>query len=63
MRFLEIALATLWLASSSATSPVADSSSPQQNKHLRPVVEKRQQFEKGEPIDDKGKGAPILGEL
>jgi oxalate decarboxylase len=27
------------------------------------AVIKREQFSKGQPIDDKGKGAPILGSL
>lgn len=26
-----------------------------------PELSKREQFSKGQPIDDKGKGAPILG--
>lgn len=30
-------------------------------KHLRPVLEKRQQFDQGEPINAKGNGAPIAG--
>ena len=34
---------------------------PKANKHLRPVLEKRQKFDEGQPIDAKGKGAPILG--
>lgn len=28
-----------------------------------PNLGKREQFSKGQPIDDKGKGAPILGML
>lgn len=31
------------------------------SKHLRPVLEKRQQFSKGQPINAQGNGAPILG--
>ena len=31
------------------------------SKHLRPVLEKRQQFAQGQPISADGKGAPILG--
>ncbi|KAG8529198.1 uncharacterized protein KY384_005833 [Bacidia gigantensis] len=31
------------------------------SKHLRPILEKRQQFSQGQPVDGKGKGAPILG--
>ncbi|KAI4176926.1 MAG: hypothetical protein LQ343_000783 [Gyalolechia ehrenbergii] len=31
------------------------------DKHLRPVLEKRQQFEQGQPINAKGNGAPITG--
>jgi hypothetical protein len=30
-------------------------------KHLRPVLERRQEFNQGEPIDANGKGGPILG--
>ena len=36
---------------------------PKGSKHLRPVLEKRQEFDQGQPIDGKGKGAPILGWL
>lgn len=31
------------------------------SKHLRPVLERRQEFNQGEPIDGSGKGGPILG--
>jgi hypothetical protein len=31
------------------------------SKHLRPVLERRQEFNEGEPIDASGKGGPILG--
>ena len=34
---------------------------PKVNKHLRPVLEKRQKFDEGQPINAKGNGAPILG--
>lgn len=34
---------------------------PKGNKHLRPVLEKRQRFEQGQPISADGKGGPILG--
>ncbi|KAL8822797.1 MAG: hypothetical protein Q9191_006473 [Dirinaria sp. TL-2023a] len=34
---------------------------PKVNKHLRPVLEKRQRFDQGQPINAKGNGAPILG--
>lgn len=30
-------------------------------KHLRPVLERRQSFEQGEPMNSKGNGAPISG--
>lgn len=30
-------------------------------KHLRPVLEKRQQFSQGQPINALGNGGPILG--
>lgn len=32
-------------------------------KHLRPVLERRQSFAQGEPINAKGNGAPISGKL
>ncbi|KAL8792146.1 MAG: hypothetical protein Q9195_005242 [Heterodermia aff. obscurata] len=41
--------------------PSRQNVNPKINKHLRPVLEKRQEFDEGEPIDAKGKGAPILG--
>lgn len=31
------------------------------SKHLRPVLERRQEFNKGDPIDSKGKGGPLQG--
>ncbi|KAI4216181.1 MAG: hypothetical protein L6R36_009350 [Xanthoria steineri] len=31
------------------------------SKHLRPLLEKRQQFPQGQPIDAQGNGGPILG--
>ena len=31
------------------------------SKHLRPVLEKRQQFTQGQPINAQGNGGPILG--
>ena len=30
-------------------------------KHLRPVLDKRQQFTQGQPVDALGNGGPILG--
>ncbi|MCJ1347832.1 hypothetical protein MMC31_006062 [Peltigera leucophlebia] len=65
MKFLDLMLAALWLSSTSAAGPVPDDfydrqAAPNgQNKHLR--LEKRQQFDQGQPIDATGKGAPILG--
>ena len=57
----------LCLAGSSIASPVPEvleerqAPPPQGNKHLRPVLEKRQKFEQGQPISADGKGGPILG--
>ncbi len=68
MKLFELLLVSLWLSGTSVAGPVAEgihqreALPPKQNKHLRPVLEKRQQFDKGEPIDAKGKGSPILGE-
>ena len=33
------------------------------NEHLSPILEKRQQFTQGEPINAKGNGGPIAGRL
>lgn len=33
------------------------------SRHLRPVLEKRQQFAQGQPINAQGKGAPIAGRI
>ncbi len=44
-----------------AAAPKLSARSPSLTKHLRPVIEKRQQFGQGEPIDANGKGGPILG--
>ena len=63
MRLSALVIATVCLLSPSFAGPVAEDLSSRQSKHLRPVVEKRQQFKQGEPIDAKGKGGPILGEL
>lgn len=69
MRVFALLLATVCLSSTSFAGPVAENLSARedhqsrQSRHLRPVVEKRQQFNQGEPIDAKGKGGPILGEL
>ncbi|KAI9652369.1 MAG: hypothetical protein M1831_006847 [Alyxoria varia] len=45
----------------SYASPQGQKSSKQQSKHLRPVLEKRQQFAQGQPINAAGDGGPILG--
>ena len=52
----------LALGSAAPAGPV-EARTPQSPKHLRPYVEKRQEFAAGEPIDANGKGAPILGWL
>lgn len=65
MKLLDLMLAALWLSSTSVAGPVPEDfydlrPAPKgQNKHLR--LEKRQQFDKGQPIDATGRGAPILG--
>lgn len=69
MRVFTLLLATVCLSSTSFAGPVAENLSARkddqfrQSKHLRPVVERRQQFKQGEPIDAKGKGGPLLGKL
>lgn len=65
MKLLDLMLAALWLSSTSVAGPVPEDfydrqPAPEgQNKHLR--LEKRQQFNQGQPIDATGRGAPILG--
>ena len=61
-------LATLALAYLGLATPVARPKfrfpSGGVSKHLRPVLEKRDtaaQFVEGQPVDGKGKGAPISG--
>lgn len=53
-------LASLLLFASIESLALANPA-PKVGKHLRPVIEKRQSFDQGEPINGKGKGAPILG--
>lgn len=64
------AIVLLLLASISSFSSASPTNSvissrqnlnPKVNKHLRPVLEKRQKFDEGQPINAKGNGAPILG--
>lgn len=56
-----------WSSSTSSANPIADIHPEGQNlvagvsNDVRSVLGKRQQFAQGEPIDKKGKGAPILG--
>lgn len=67
MRFFAFIVASVCLSSTCIAGPLAEELSKRQdrpssqNKHLRPVVEKRQQFAQGEPVDANGKGCPILG--
>ena len=67
MRFATISLLLASIPSLSSASPTNNVISSRQNvnlkvnKHLRPVLEKRQEFDQGEPINAKGNGAPILG--
>lgn len=64
MRFFELALFVFWLSSTSIASPVVEERQalpPKKTKHLRPVLEKRQQFNQGQPVDAKGNGGPIQG--
>lgn len=67
MKIPHLLLTALCLAGSSIAGPVPEALEerqappPQRNKHLRPVLEKRQQFDQGQPISADGKGGPILG--
>lgn len=59
-------LLTIVLVAIVSSSPVARPNIPKDkriSKHLRPVLERRQtaQFTSGQPIDGKGKGAPLSG--
>ena len=68
---MKLAATLLLLAStfeSSFASPAAHGQTEAQalysrNKHLRPVLEKRQSFDHGQPINANGNGAPLLGKL
>lgn len=70
MKLTHLLFAALCLSRTSIAGPVPDpdalegrQASPQKrNKHLRLTLEKRQQFEQGQPISADGKGAPILGQ-
>lgn len=67
MKLPHLLCAALCLSASSVAGPVPEAIEerqappPQRNKHLRPVLEKRQKFAQGQPISADGKGAPILG--
>ena len=66
MRFSVTALLLAGFPVLSIASPVANTQSPGQespppSKHLRPVLEKRQQFAQGQPVNALGNGGPILG--
>ena len=67
MKLPHLLCAVLCLSASSVAGPVPEALEerqappPQGNKHLRPVLEKRQKFDQGQPISADGKGAPILG--
>ena len=67
MKLLHLLFAALCLSASSVAGPVPEpleerqAPPPQRNKHLRPVLEKRQKFDQGQPISADGKGGPILG--
>lgn len=67
MKLVHLLFTALCLSGSSIAGPVPEALEERQtppqkrNKHLRPVLEKRQQFEQGQPISADGKGAPILG--
>lgn len=70
MKLTHLLFAALCFSHSSIAGPVPDPDTlewpqapPQKRtKHLRPYVEKRQQFEQGQPISADGKGAPIIGQ-
>lgn len=67
MKLSQLLFTALCLSGTSVAGPVPDALEgrqappPRQNKHLRPVLEKRQQFDQGQPISKDGKGGPILG--
>lgn len=67
MRFFRVILLLASSASFSTSGPVLSgregnlNSAPSKSKHLRPVIEKRQEFAQGEPLNAKGDGGPILG--
>jgi hypothetical protein len=67
MRLSQLLFTVLCLSGRSVAGPVPDTLEGRQapphreNKHLRPVLEKRQRFEQGQPISKDGKGGPILG--
>ena len=67
MRFSVTALLLAGFPIFSIASPAANpqSQGPESprapSKHLRPVLEKRQQFAQGQPINAQGNGGPILG--
>ena len=68
MKLNHLLFAALCLSPSSIAGLVPDAPEGRQalpqkrNKHLRPILEKRQQFELGQPISADGKGGPILGQ-
>ena len=63
MKLLTIALLAVDLVTASPVQHVPTQPEQPGPKHLRPYLEKRAepQFLNGQPIDGKGKGAPILG--
>lgn len=67
MKLHHLLLTALCLSAGSVAGPVPEAVEerqappPQGNKHLRPVLEKRQKFSQGQPISADGKGGPILG--
>ncbi|KAI9844702.1 MAG: hypothetical protein M1837_005444 [Sclerophora amabilis] len=60
-------MVALWASGTSFAGTVADplrsvqETPPGASKHLRPVREKRQSFDQGQPIDATGKGGPFSG--
>ena len=69
MKLSQLLLTALCLSGIAVAGPVPDALEGRQvppqraSKHLRPVLEKRQQFEQGQPISKDGKGGPILGKI
>lgn len=61
MKFADLACAILCASTITSAGPIPDAH-PIPNRQSAHSVEKRQQFDQGEPIDADGKGAPFSGQ-